>query len=64
MTGHIFVLHASTEIAKTQKKKLFSSFIDFSKAFDYVWRVWLWKKLLVSNINGKYFGTILICTRK
>ena len=39
---HIFVLHALTEIANTQKKKLFCSFIDFSKAFDSVWRVWLW----------------------
>ena len=40
---HIFVLHALTEIAKTKKKKLFCSFIDFSKAFDSVWRVGLWK---------------------
>ena len=51
---HIFVLHALTEIAKTQKKKLFCSFIDLSKAFDSVWRVGLWKKLSASNING-YF---------
>ena len=55
---HIFVLHALTEIAKTQKKKLFRSFIDFSKAFDSVWRVGLWKKLLASNINGKCFQII------
>ena len=55
---HIFVLHALTEIAKTQKKKLFCSFIDFSKAFDSVWRVGLWKKLLASNINGKCFQII------
>ena len=34
---NIFALHALTEIAKTQKKKLFCSFIDFSKAFDSVW---------------------------
>ena len=42
---HIFVLHALTEIAKKkqQKKKLFCSFIDFSKAFDSVWRFGLWK---------------------
>ena len=55
---HIFVLHALTGIAKTQKKKLFCSFIDFSKAFDSVWRVGLWKKLLASNINGKCFQII------
>ena len=56
---HIFVLHAITEIAKTQKKKLFYSFIDFSKAFDSVWRVGLWQKLLASNINGKCAQIIL-----
>ena len=55
---HIFVLRALTEIAKTQKKKLFCSFIDFSKAFDSVWRVGLWKKRLASNINGKCFQII------
>ena len=44
---HIFVLHALTEIAK--KKTLFCSFIEFSKAFDSVWRVGLWKKLLFSQ---------------
>ena len=55
----IFDLHALTEIAKAQKKKLFRLFIDFSKAFDFVWRVWLRKKLLASNINGKCFQIIL-----
>ena len=56
---HIFVLHALTEIAKTQKKKCFCPFIDFIKAFDSVWRIGLWKKLLASNINGKCFQIIL-----
>ena len=55
----IFVLHALTEIAKAQKKKLFRSFIDLSKAFDFVWRVGLRKKLLASNINEKCFQIIL-----
>ena len=49
----IFVLHALTETAKTQKKKWFCAFIDFSKAFNSVWRVELWK------INGKCFQIIL-----
>ena len=55
---HIFVLYALIEIAKTQKKKLLCSFIDFSKAFDSVWRVGLWKKLLANNINGQFFRII------
>ena len=55
-----FVLHALTEIANTQKKKMDCSFIHFSKAFDSVWRVGLCKKLLASiNINGKCFQIIL-----
>ena len=33
--------------------------INLSKAFDSVWRVGLWKKLLASNINGKCFQNIL-----
>ena len=47
-------MYALTEIAKAQKKKLFCSFIDFSKAFESVWRVGLWKKLLANNINGNF----------
>ena len=38
-TGHIFVLHSLIELLKTKKKKLFCTFVDFSKAFDSVWRV-------------------------
>lgn len=56
---HIFALHAFIEILKTKKLKTFCSFIDFSKAFDSVWRVGLWSKLLKNNINGKFFRIIL-----
>ena len=55
---HIFVLHALIEILKSKKLKLFCSFIDFSKAFDSVWRVGLWSKLLANNINGKIFRIV------
>ena len=56
---HIFALHALIEILKSKKLKMFCSFIDFSKAFDSVWRVGLWSKLLKNNINGKFFRIIL-----
>jgi len=36
----IFVLHGIITHMKNQGKKLYCSFIDFSKAFDYVERVW------------------------
>ena len=35
-SDHIFSLHALIEIMKFEKKKLFCSFVDFSKAFDSV----------------------------
>ena len=38
--------------------KLFCTFVDFSKAFDSVWRVGLWIKLLSNGINGKIFRLI------
>lgn len=57
-TDHIFTLHCIIELLKFQKKKLFCSFIDFSKAFDSVWRVGLWKKLLESKVNGKFLQVI------
>ena len=34
---------------------MYCAFIDFEKAFDSVWRIGLWQKLLSSNINGKCF---------
>ncbi|MEW8548255.1 MAG: reverse transcriptase family protein [Candidatus Thiodiazotropha sp.] len=55
---HIFSLHALIEILKSQKKKLFCCFVDFSSAFDSVWRMGLWRKLLNYNIDGKLFRVI------
>ena len=55
---HVFSLHALIEILKAKKQKLFCSFIDFSKAFDSVWRVGLWSKLLKNNINEKFFRIV------
>lgn len=57
-SDHIFVLHSLFELLKLQKKKLFCAFVDFSKAFDSVWRVGLWNKLLNDGINGKFFKVI------
>ena len=51
-TDHIFTLHALTEILKSRNKKLFYAYIDFQKAFDSVWRIGLWMKLLGYSING------------
>lgn len=56
---HIFSLYALIEILKLKKQKLFCCFVDFSSAFDSVWRVGLWYKLLQSNVNGKVFKVIV-----
>lgn len=57
-TDHIFLLHSLIEILKKKKKKLFCAFIDFAAAFDSVWRVGVWQKLLASSINGNFFRLI------
>ena len=54
-TDHIFTLNAIIEILRHHKKKLFCAYIDFSKAFDSVWRLGMWRKLLNSNIKGTFF---------
>jgi hypothetical protein len=58
-TDSIFSLFSFFEILKSKKKKLFCAFVDFEKAFDTVWRVTLWYKLLLNNINGKVCNAIL-----
>ena len=50
---NIFVLHGILTHMINQGKKLYCSFIDFSKAFDYVERNSLWSKLIKLAIRGK-----------
>ncbi len=57
-SDHTFVLHALIELLKFQKKKMFCSFVDFSQAFDSVWRIGLWRKLLSAGIQGAFFKVI------
>ena len=57
-TDHIFVLNSLCEILKQRKQKLFCAFIDFSQAFDSIWRVGLWRKLHLNLIDGKFFRIV------
>ena len=52
-SDHIFTLNCLMQALKKRKRKLFCHFIDFSKAFDKVWRNGLWYKLLSCNIKCK-----------
>lgn len=55
---HIFALYSLIELLKYEKKKLFCCFIDFSKAFDSVWRIGLWRKLINTYVNGNFLRVI------
>ena len=57
-TDNLFILQSLIDIAKSNKSKLFCTFIDFKQAFDTVWRNGLWEKLLNTNINGKCYNFI------
>ena len=50
---NIFVLHGIITHMINQGKNMYCSFIDFSKAFDYVERNSLWSKLIKLAIRGK-----------
>ena len=61
---NIFTLHALLEICKSRKLKLYCCFVDYTKAFDNVWRVGLWQKLLKQCFQGKIFHVIKKKTNK
>ena len=55
---NIFVLHSLITHCLNNNKKLYSAFIDFRKAFDFVVRDVLWFKLIESGIRGKILNII------
>ena len=55
---HIFALHILINYYIAQKKQLYCAFVDYSKAFDFIDRTYLWQKVLDSNIDGKIFNII------
>ena len=55
---HIFALQVISHFYISQGKQLFCAFVDYSKAFDFIDRTYLWQKLLESNINGKILKVI------
>ena len=55
---NIFVLHGILNHMLNTGKRLFCAFIDFSKAFDYVFRDNLWTKLIKLGIRGNILNII------
>ena len=57
-TDHIFLLKKIIKTYTSHNKYLYTCFVDFSKAFDSIWREALIQKLLRIGINGKFLNII------
>ena len=57
-TDNIFIVNCLKDISKSQKKKLYCTFVDCKQAFDRVWRDGLWAKLYSFRINRKCLNVI------
>ncbi len=57
-TDNIFVLHNLITHILNKKGILYTAFVDFTKAFDFVVRDNLWYKLIKTGIRGKILNII------
>ena len=57
-SDQIFIFKTLKEKSKTSNKKLYTAFIDLSKAFDSVWHKGLFYKLLNIGVGGKFYDLI------
>ena len=57
-TDHIFLLRKIIKSYTCQNKYLYTCFVDFSKAFDSIWREGLIKKITNLGINGNFLNII------
>ena len=56
--AHLVIHSLIQRYCHQENKKIFSCFVDFSKAFDTIPRDLLFEKLLKYGINGKFFNNI------
>ena len=54
----MFVMNVLLQNYSKAKKKLYMCFVDFKKAYDYVWRKALMLKILETGIRGNMFKVI------
>lgn len=58
-TDHIFTLHTLIDQElNVKKRKVYTCFVDFRKAFDSIWHEGLFYRLLESGIGGKTYDFI------
>jgi len=55
---NIFVLHSAIMHLINNGKKLYTAFVDFTKAFDYLVRDVIWFKLIKFGVRGKMLDII------
>ena len=63
-TDNIFILCAIIDKQRCLSKPLYTCFVDFTKAFDYIDRTTLYYKLLNRGINGNFLNVIIIMFSK
>lgn len=60
-SDHIFTLNTLVRKCLRKKhgsKKLYTCFVDFSKAFDALWRPFILEKLFSKSVGGKFYTVI------
>ena len=57
-SDHIFTLKSIIDHYKLKHQKVFTAFIDLRKAFDTVWRIGLFYKLLKQDIPNRIFRVV------
>ena len=58
----IFVFTSMIDkIVKHEKRKLYCSFVDFKKCFDYVYRNGIWFKLIEQGVSSKLLKHCRAC---
>ena len=60
-SDHVFTLKTLIDNTLNNKKKLYTCFVDFKKAYDSVWRDGLFLKLLQAGIGKGFVELITIC---
>ena len=57
-SDNVFIIDTLISYQKSKKKPLFITFVDFSKAFDFVNRSFLYFKLIKNGYGGKLLKII------